>query len=281
MKSVRCHPRVHLHVQASGRWSTVEPPLATLPRDGSLDGLYVPDPGEAWVEYDMMAVEMRVMAAEAGETRMLDAFREGRDLHTENTMVIFGWSELPADWQGKQDERRTFGKTFGHRLDYLGDPRRCMDIPNAQKLGLTAERLQRAAEAYFTRYPRLRAYHRRKTQEYAVTREARTFLGRRRRGFSAGMALVRELVNHPFQGGVADVFNRTALQVWQALRPLGGRFVFQRHDAATWGVPVGQVDEAMRRIEAVFDAPWRINGHDVRIPIAWKEVRYADLSSPV
>ena len=95
VKSVRCHPRVHLHVQASGRWSTVEPPLATLPRDGSLDGLYVPDPGEAWVEYDLSQVELRLMAAEAGETRMLEAFREGRDLHTENTMVVFGWSSLP------------------------------------------------------------------------------------------------------------------------------------------------------------------------------------------
>ena len=269
----RCYPRFSLHTQTSGRWSTQNPPMATLHRSGSLDHLFIPDPGEAWVGYDIDQAELRVMACEARDETMLAVFREGRDIHTENTMAIWGWTTLPEDWQGKRDERRTFAKTLTHRLDYMGDPKKCMDIPGAEKLGMTSARLQRAAEAYFARYPGLRRYHVARSAEYQRTRTARSFRGRRRIAWGQGMTMIRELMNHPFQAGVADIFNLTLLRVWEALRPYGGRFVYQSHDAAWWGVCEDCVEAATGAIREIFLAPWRINGVDMVMPVSFKPVR--------
>jgi len=272
----RCYPRFSLHTQTSGRWSTQDPPMATLPRTGSLDTLFVPDPSEVWIGYDIDQAELRVMACEARDETMLAVFRGGRDIHTENTMAIWGWTELPSDWVNKGDggdERRTFAKIFTHRLDYMGDPKKCMDIPGAEKLGMTSARLQRAAEAYFARYPGLRRYHVARSAEYQRTRTARSFKGRRRIAWGQGMAMIRELMNHPFQAGVADIFNLTLLRVWEALRPYGGRFVYQSHDAAWWGVPAEYEAKATEVIAEIFLAPWRINGVDMVMPVSFKPVR--------
>ncbi len=268
----RCYPRFSIHTQTSGRWSTQDPPMATLPRSGRLDALFVPDPGEVWLGYDMDKAELWVMACEAREERMLARLRSA-DIHTDNAMAVFGWSSLPDDWQGKRDERRTFGKVMTHRLDYCGDPDRCLDIPGAVKLGFTKATLRHAADAYFAQYPGLKRYHARKTEEYLRTKTARTFMGRRRVGFGQGMAMVRELINHPFQGGVADIFNLTTIRIWHALQPLGGRFVYQSHDAAWWGVPRALAAKARAIIEHIFLDTWAINGIEIRMPISWKEMR--------
>lgn len=271
----RCYPRFSLHTQTSGRWSTQDPPMATLPRTGRLDTLFVPDPGEVWLGYDIDQAELRVMACESGDATMLAVFREGRDIHTENTMALWSWWMLPDDWQGKRDERRTFAKVATHKLDYLGDPGGAKDIPGAEKLGVTKDVGKHMAQEYFARYPGLRRYHVARTSEYQRTRTARTFAGRRRIAWGRGMAMVRELINHPLQGGVADIFNLTLLRVWHALRPLGGRFVFQSHDAAWWGVPAEHEETAQRVIQEIFLDPWRINGVDMRMPVSFKPVRRA------
>ena len=87
----RCFPEFRIHAQVDARWSTVDPPMATLPRDGSCDHLFIPDPGEEWLGYDVDKAELYIMSAEADELVMLETLRSGQDIHSQNAITIFGW----------------------------------------------------------------------------------------------------------------------------------------------------------------------------------------------
>lgn len=270
----RAYSHFNIHSQTSGRWSTTDPPMSTLPRDGSYDHLFIPDPGECWLGYDIKAAEVWVIAAEAAPpTTLLDALRAGVDIHTENALAIFG--HCP----GKDSAERHFAKRFGLRLNYMGNPQDCTDIPGAAELGFVGREGQRklaqAAKAYFDRWPELHAYQQRQAAVYAKTWTARSWDGRRRVSCARGQTAIRELVNHPFQAGVAGIFNLTTVAIAARLASMDGRFVYQAHDAAWWGVPLEHESTAKRIIEEVFAEPRRINRHEIVFKIDFKRPRYA------
>src|SRR5438034_8118425 len=108
VKKVSHEPRIYprfLPTQASGRWSTLDPPLTNFPkrcinpgcpserhRKGptcwSMRDCILPDPGEFWLEFDLDAVEARIYALVLGWENRLDEFRRGSEIHTPVTCQL-------------------------------------------------------------------------------------------------------------------------------------------------------------------------------------------------
>jgi DNA polymerase-1 len=263
----RVYPSIKIHAQASGRWSITDPPLQQFPE--YLQDLLIPDPGDAWVGWDWDQIELRVLAALAGDEPYLQAFERGDDVHTNNAIAIFG---PPSGNKATDELRRSFAKRFVYRLNYGGDPRTAGDIPGAQQLGLTSAGLVAASQRYLAVHPAMAAWRVRVAAEAKTQRVSRTFMGRRRRLLGEGQGVIREAYNHPMQGAVADILNVVTIQINRAFP--AATLVYTVHDAAWWAVDAEQVDTFKRVIGPILTQPWSIGARGISIPVKWKPVRY-------
>jgi hypothetical protein len=279
----RFYPDQLIHAQASGRWSTNDPPLAQLPSD--LRDIVCPDPGQVWLGWDWDQIELRINAALSGDTPSIQAFAEGWDVHTLNSCDLFGlpyppdrisphtspecaaWREL-VRWEGKDDLRRVFAKRFVYRLDYGGDPARAGDIPGAKALGLTAHLLVRASNRYLAQHPQKAEWRRKVALEATQTRISRTFAGRRRRLLGDSKKAIREAFNQPMQGGVVDIFNITFIQITERFPWL--RWVYGMHDSQNWSCPVADVGKTVGPLRDLVTQEWDIAGVRTRFPATFK-----------
>lgn len=279
------YPRFLPHSQASGRWSTVDPPMAQIPK--SLQDIVIPWEGEKWIEWDWSQIELRILAALSGDEIYQEAFNLGWDIHTLHTCDVFGWP-YPEDkrdphfsksdgawrsarnWGGKDDPRRRFSKVFIFRLNYGGEAKTATDIPGVKQLGLKAGDLVEGSRSYIKRHPWIKAYWESISDRGIANREVRTFMGRRRRLLVDGKAAMKRLIyNHPMQGGVSDVFNTTLIKI--ANECPTSVFAYGVHDAQKWAVKEAEYDILYDRMYSLVHEKWNINGREVNLPADFKK----------
>jgi len=277
----RVYPEFLIAAQETGRWSIKNPPLAQLPEH--LHPILVPDEGEAWLIWDWSGIEEVLLAAICGDQRVLDAAKRREDLHTQAVCEIFGYEQPPVlvnphdasenedwwaryDWKGSKDIRRTFTKRFKYRMYYGGDPRLSGDIPGAKALGLTPDRLVRAANAYLYAHPEYARWRAKVERSIRESRnpQIRSFDGRLRRLLSAKdkSKAVREAWNHPMQAGVVAILDQTILDVLERFPET--HVVLTVHDAVWLGMPADQVEVLRPQVMDVVEREWEIEGRTVR-----------------
>ena len=285
----RVYPDQLIHTQTSGRWSTVDPPLATLPF--GLRAMLKPDPGWGFIGFDKDQIELRLLAAITNDLPTLEAFANGWDVHTLNFCDFFQVPYPPnkcnphttpecaewrqsINWEGKDDIRRVFSKTFVYRLNYRGQPESSGDVPGARTLGLRKQHLVQCAMSYLKKHPAIAAYWRTVDAQVLSTRMIRTPWGRRRYlngpgGSGTGTAvpaICREGTNHPYQGGTSDHFNDLLLRIWRSGRSLPLIWVCGAHDSQKWTFPLDKEEEAMRIITYENTVPMDLNGMLINLP---------------
>lgn len=293
--SARVHPQFGTHSQANHRWSTTKPPMAQLPPH--LEGLFVPDPEWPWLGWDSDTQELRIIAAEAKDRPLLNAFKGGHDVHTLTTTEVFGyrypdnrvdphfsldnaaWRQEVA-WQGKKDGRRTFAKQFFYSLNYGKKPKNAIHIPGARALGFTGPRLERAAQRLLAAHPALAAWRAKQKERCLRLKQARDFMGGRRVFHGMGDDLVRAAYDFPMQAGGVRMFNQTLLEIYRQF-PGVVQFKYQQHDSAwlairrdVWG------EEIRRKIASIVTREWDINGTPTVIPATFYTWEHGSKKQP-
>jgi hypothetical protein len=286
----RIFPQIQLHVQASGRHSTVDPPLAQLPED--LRKIVLPEVGMIEWGYDWDQQELRIIAAEANDLPLLEAFDKGYDVHTMSLCDIFiipyprdlvnpFSGEADGQWRddyafrGKVDVRRTFSKRFIYRLLYGARPDTCTDITGVRQLNLDVRGLVVASENWLNAHPAIRRYQA-KCAEIARSRGMiHTFMGRRRTLIETGDEAARQAMNHPMQGGSTDIYEEVIYAITEKFYP-SLRFRWGMHDSHKWDMGVGPFrhDEEtgftlLNAAAAIVEQSRFINGHSVKFPATY------------
>lgn len=138
----RIHPGLKQHGTETGRLSCAQPNTQQLPRDESLGvkGLFqTPEGYELW-EYDFSQIELRIACARAQDKKMMDAYRNGDDLHHMTAELIGSYDFFPNDKDGKANGRQV-GKRGNFLWIYRGSGNRLrialwgdakMDVPLSQ-----------------------------------------------------------------------------------------------------------------------------------------------------
>ena len=292
----RVFPNIALHSQASGRHSTTNPPLTTLPDD--LSDLILPELGYIEWGYDWDQIELRIIAAEANDDPLLKAFDSQHDIHTLNACDIFGLPYPPdlvdpnrtnwvagealgswqqdARWKGKKDLRRRFAKVFVYRLLYGAKPETCADIPGVVVLGLDQRGLVRASENWLNRHPAVRAYQRKLAEQASKTGQVYSFMGRRRTLQETGDEAARQAMNHPMQGGCTDVYEEVLYEIDRAFYP-SLRFRWGAHDSQLWDMPLDRFEQdrldgwpLLNRAAAIVQQERVVNGRSTRFPATFR-----------
>jgi DNA polymerase-1 len=195
----------------AGRFTCEKPNLQQIPAEPKYRSLFVPRPGNVFVDADWQAMEMRILAKVSGDELLLQAFREGRDLHSHTAATMYGldYDEVVAEHKSAAgSKRRKVAKILNFALCYG------MGIPSlAEELKCSREDAEEAMDRYFGAFPGVAAFLQRQDRDGPKALEVRS-PGGRRRIFNPPQdrreigAIQRRCRNSPMQMGNADAMKR-------------------------------------------------------------------------
>lgn len=243
------HTSFNQAITATGRLSSSDPNLQNIPvrdDDGKeIRKCFVPDEGCRWFSADYSQIELRIMAHLSGDENMIEAFREGFDIHRATAAKI--WKEPMddvTDAQRKRAKQANFGIIYG--ITAFGLAQR-MDIPNGEARQLIDD--------YFKTFPKVHQYMEQAKQSAREKGYAETMFGRRRylpdinshnntvRGFAE-----RNAINAPIQGSEADIIKIAMIRIHRRFKAEGlrSKMTLQVHDELNFSVYPDEADRVER-----------------------------------
>ena len=240
------NPRTgHIHTSfnqaltATGRLSSSDPNLQNIPvrtDDGKeIRKCFIPEEGCLFFSADYSQIELRIMAHLSEDENMMEAFREGHDIHRATAAKIWHVNiDKVTDAQRKKAKQANFGIIYG--ITTYGLAQR-MDIPNSEAKELI--------EGYFRTFPKVQAYMEQAKEEARAKGYAETLFHRRRyladinsrnatvRGFAE-----RNAINAPIQGTEADIIKVAMVRIWERFKKEGirSKMILQVHDELNFSV---------------------------------------------
>ncbi|GAB2880255.1 DNA polymerase I [Microvirgula curvata] len=256
--------RVHTHyAQAAvvtGRLSSSDPNLQNIPvrtEEGRrVREAFVADAGNLIVSADYSQIELRIMAHLSGDEGLVQAFRDGRDIHRATAAEVFGVAP-----DAVSAEQRRYAKTINFGLIYGMSA-----FGLAASLEIDRSAAQSFIERYFARYPGVAAYMERTRQTAREQGWVETVFGRRLylpeiRSSNPGrrQGAERAAINAPMQGTAADLIKLAMINVqnWLRTEKLSSRLIMQVHDELVLEVPAAELElirtELPRRMAAAAE----------------------------
>ena len=240
------NPRTgHIHTSfnqaltATGRLSSSDPNLQNIPvrtDDGKeIRKCFIPEEGCLFFSADYSQIELRIMAHLSEDENMMEAFREGHDIHRATAAKIWHVDiDKVTDAQRKKAKQANFGIIYG--ITTYGLAQR-MDIPNSEAKELI--------EGYFRTFPKVQAYMEHAKEVARAKGYAETLFHRRRyladinsrnatvRGFAE-----RNAINAPIQGTEADIIKVAMVRIWERFKKEGirSKMILQVHDELNFSV---------------------------------------------
>ena len=241
----RVHTTFAMAAAATGRLSSNDPNLQNIPirteEGGRIRKAFVAAPGHVLVSADYSQIELRLLAHVADVPALTEAFATGQDIHSRTASEVFG---VPmAEMTGlirRRAKAINFGIIYGISAFGLG-----------RQLGIEPGEAKAYIDAYFLRYPGIRAYMESTREEARIRGFVLTPFGRRcwvpgiadrnpaKRGYAE-----RQASNAPLQGGAADIIKRAMIRLPAALASAGlqGRMLLQVHDELLFEAPEAEAD---------------------------------------
>ena len=234
---------------ATGRFSSKEPNLQNIGR-GPLRECFVAPEGSKLVVADYSQIELRAAAAIAGETKMIEAYRRGEDLHRGTAAAVLGKT---VDAVTKEDRQLAKAVNFG-LLYGQSAPGLVKYAASSYGVTLPEDDAKEIRAKFFRTYGSLRQWHgeSHRQAEQGVS-EVRTVLGRRRLIPQEASAWERftALVNTPVQGGCADGMKRALVQLAGTLPP-SARIISTVHDEIIVEAPEHEAEDIRHTVEAAM-----------------------------
>jgi DNA polymerase-1 len=255
-RSGRVHTSYSLAATSTGRLASSDPNLQNIPirtEEGrKIRRAFVAEPGNRILSADYSQIELRLVAHVAGIEGLKQAFRTGADIHAITASQVFG---VPVEGIDPSLRRRAKAINFGiiYGISAFG---------LAQQLGISNGEAKAYIEAYFARYPEIRAYMERAKEEARSQGFVTTLFGRKvftpgikdRNAAMRGFA-ERAAINAPIQGGAADIIKRAMIRVPGELKRVGlsARMLLQVHDELVFEVPEAECDATRALVKRVME----------------------------
>ncbi len=268
------HASFNQAITATGRLSSSDPNLQNIPvrdDDGKeIRRCFIPEPGCLFFSADYSQIELRIMAHLSEDANMVEAFREGSDIHAATAAKI--WHEdisQVTDAQRKKAKTANFGIIYGITTFGL-----------AQRMNIDNKEAKQIIEDYFSTFPGVKAYMEKSKEMAREKGYAETLFHRRRylpdinshngtvRGFAE-----RNAINAPIQGSEADIIKVAMVRIFNRFKAEGikSKMIIQVHDELNFSVYPEEKEQVEKivveemqnacqlRVPLIADAGWGSN----------------------
>ncbi len=233
------HTSFNQTVTATGRLSSSDPNLQNIPVRGD-DGkeirkAFIPDEGCMFFSADYSQIELRVMAHLSGDENMIEAFREGHDIHAATAAKIYkeDIKNVTRDQRNKA-KRANFGIIYGITVFGL-----------AERLEIERKEARELIDGYFQSFPKVAEYMEQCKQTAREKGYVETIFHRRRylpdinsRNATVRGYAERNAINAPIQGSAADIIKVAMINIHRRMKEekLRSKMILQVHDELNFSV---------------------------------------------
>jgi DNA polymerase I len=247
---------------ATGRLSSSDPNLQNIPIRSELGreirAAFVAEKGKILLSADYSQIELRIMAHFSKDPVLIDAFRNGEDIHARTAQEVFGVGPL-----AQTAEHRRAAKAINFGIIYGLSP-----FGLAQQLGIEQKEAAKFINAYFTRYRGVKEYLDNILAETRKICMAKTLFGRIRpipeinspqmqlRNFAERTAL-----NSPLQGTAADLIKLAMIRIDQRLaaEKFEAKMILQVHDELLFEAPVKERAKLEKLVQEEMEGVHKLN----------------------
>jgi DNA polymerase-1 len=253
----RVHTSYNQTGSVTGRIASSDPNLQNIPIRTDLGRqvrqAFVPTPGWSLIAVDYSQIELRVAAHMAQDQAMLDAFREGLDIHaaTASTIHVIPIDEVSTE-QRYEAKAINFGLIYGMSAYGL-----------TQTTDLTLAEAENFVETYFQRFPGIKDYLDRVKEQAKDKGYVETLLGRKRyfprlattSDYNTRRREEREAINAPIQGTAADIMKLAMIAVYEKLTgaKLKARILLQVHDELVLEAPEDEIGPTFNLVQSAME----------------------------
>lgn len=250
-KTGKIHTTFNQALTSTGRLSSSKPNLQNIPirteRGKEIRKAFVPStPDGVLISADYSQIELRIMAHLSGDGHLIEAFREGRDVHSITAAKIFGISNDEVT-----PEQRRIAKTANFGIIYG-----ISAFGLSQRLKIPRAEAKKIIDDYFANFPAVASYIENTIRTVQEKGYAETLFGRRRylpdinsRNSTVRSLAERNAVNAPIQGTAADIIKKAMINVDVRMKEAGirSRMVLQIHDELMFDAIPSEV-ETLKKI---------------------------------
>ena len=258
----RVHTDYMQTVAATGRLSSNNPNLQNIPirteRGRQVRKAFIPrDKDYVLLAADYSQIELRIIAALSEEDTMIEAFKNGEDIHASTASKVFN---VPIDKVTR--EQRSNAKTVNFGIIYGVS---AFGLSN--QTDLSRAEAKELIETYYKTYPKLRNYMGEQVDFARDNGYVQTVLGRRRylKDINAGNQVVRgaaerNAVNAPIQGSAADIIKIAMINIHKKLSQgkYKTKMLLQVHDELVFDCYRPELDEMKKLIKTEMENAYKL-----------------------
>ena len=261
----RIHSFFHQTITATGRISSTEPNLQNIPTRFELGKrvrkVFKPQEGCVYIDADYSQIELRVLASISEDSHMIDAFKEGQDIHKQAASKVF---KTPIDEVTK--EQRSNAKAVNFGIVYG-----ISDFGLGEQLGIGRKQAKKYIDEYLTQYSGINQFMDNIKEEAKEKGYVKTLFNRRRyipelksNNYMVRQFGARAAMNTPIQGTAADIMKIAMLKVFKEIekRGLKSKIVLQVHDEMMLEVPIGEQQEIQEIMKKCMES-----AADLKVPL--------------
>ena len=256
-KTKRIHSFFHQTITATGRISSTEPNLQNIPTRFELGKqvrkIFKPEHGKVYIDADYSQIELRVLAHMSEDKHMVQAFKEGQDIHKQAASKVF---KTPIDEVTK--EQRSNAKAVNFGIVYG-----ISDFGLGEQLGISRKQAKKYIEEYLEEYEGIKNFMENMTEKAKETGYVETLFNRRRyipelksNNYMVRQFGARAAMNTPIQGTAADIMKIAMINVHKEIieRKLKAKIVLQVHDEMMIEAQIEEAEEVKEIVKEQMES---------------------------
>ena len=273
----RVHTSYSMAGTSTGRLASSDPNLQNIPirtEEGRrIRRAFIAEPGHKLLSADYSQIELRLVAHVAQIQGLIQAFKDGADIHAITASQVFG---VPVEGMDPMIRRKAKAINFGiiYGISAFG---------LSQQLGIPNGEAKQYIDAYFARFPEIRSYMDQAKEQAKKQGWVSTLFGRKCviSGINDKNGAVRSFseraaINAPIQGGAADIIKRAMIRLPGALSEAGlsARMLLQVHDELVFEVPDAEIAATTTLVKQMMENAARLDVPlvvDVGVAQSWAE----------
>ena len=261
-KTKRIHSFFHQTITATGRISSTEPNLQNIPTRFELGKqvrkIFKPEPGKVYIDADYSQIELRVLAHMSEDAHMVQAFKDGEDIHRQAASKVF---KTPMEEVTK--EQRSNAKAVNFGIVYG-----ISDFGLGEQLGISRKIAKQYIEEYLQEYAGIKNFMDDMKEKAKETGYVETLFNRRRYipELKSNNYMVRQFgeraaMNTPIQGTAADIMKIAMINVYKKLieENLEAKIVLQVHDEMMIEAPLAEAEKVKEIVKTEMESAIKLN----------------------